>query len=395
MYTDRYIKIAIAAFNFIIELLGIIKMIAAGLTKDASAVGRGFSEAIGNLINGSLGFYLDAIVLVIRAFGDFFEAIIEGASVPFEAVAIIVEIIAKALLGTLLDFIQIIFDFLAKFFGVFSGTTSVGDFLVAFFDLFSNIIAMLLQNAMKLMVAILRMLGPIGEFIVYLANAFCQGLNTVVCTISAGTKCPPNNAMMECPTLYSPRHDLPRLMRHHPHFKTTNGDDPVKWISENIQWNGTSKCDLYMEGLRFTNYTDLRPLEKAEWYSCLEQRAIGQHIEEVLELHDFKFHDILYNYHRKYKIAFDLGRAGIALVVNYLNNDGFHEYKYKRELDEMGLKHESLFKLKDKAVTLYSYVSSEIKSNHILHRTFKHFDPNYLNPNSISTTSKFYHIKTK
>ena len=67
-------------------------------------------------------------------------------------------------------------------------------------------------------------------------------------------------------------------------------------IVKPIITHDSSKCDLFMEGVRHYNYTELRPLERAQWLECLEMRAIGQSLSNVINIPELDLHDIIYNH---------------------------------------------------------------------------------------------------
>ena len=138
-------------------------------------------------------------------------------------------------------------------------------------------------------------------------------------------------------SLYASKHgqDLPRLFAEH--YETVDGIPATKWVAEHITWNGTSKCDLFMEGVRHYNYTELRPLERAQWLECLEMRAIGQSLAKVIDIPELELYDLLYNYHRKWVLAYDMTQTFGIVTQIYLRHGSVSSSKLRATLIELNI----------------------------------------------------------
>ena len=179
--------------------------------------------------------------------------------------------LANALVGTLFDILGLIFDLLFEMLALFSGTGSVGNFLSALWTFLMKILNIMIRNIGKVLRAIFMMLGPgIGGFLNALMTGVCAAINTAFCAISLGFRC----SVMSC---YSggfgnaegqplgsqwkghrARYlgdQLPRLFA--THYETVDGIPAPRWVADNIDWNGTTTCDLFMEGVKSVSYTHL------------------------------------------------------------------------------------------------------------------------------------------
>ena len=226
--------------------------------------------------------------------------------------------LAKALAGTLFDILATIFDLLFEMLALFSELVAL--------ETSQRVVGIHYEDTKHYDTqygtrssSTFMMLGPsIGGFLNSLMTGVCSAINTVICTLSLGWTCSvmsclssgfgnaegqPLGAQWQGHRGKYLGHELPRLFAQH--YETVDGMPAPHWVA-NINWTGSSTCDLFMEGVKYYNYTEMRPLERATWLNCLEERAIGAEIAKVINIPEFELDDVIYNWHRKWIVGLDM-----------------------------------------------------------------------------------------
>ena len=224
-------------------------------------------------------------------------------------------------------------------------------------------------------------------------SGVCSAINWVVGLFNGGRDimtCISGGFGSTIGSLYASKHgqDLPRLFAEH--YETVDGIPATKWVAEHISWNGTSKCDLFMEGVRHYNYTELRPLERAQWLECLEMRAIGQSLSNVINIPELDLHDIIYNYHRKWVLAFDMTQTLGIVTQLYVRHGWVSSSKLRATLIELNIQPDGPVKVYEGTTTLLEYMWQEFNIETVIDDLLKLFDPNYADVNRQTPTARFY-----
>merc|ERR1712196_573945 len=67
-----------------------------------------------------------------------------------------------------------------------------------------------------------------------------------------------------------------------------------------LSWNGTSDCDIYVHAYQQYNMTELRPIERLQLIRCVDQRSMAIKLAQTSGIPIPQ--DIIYNWKRKYII---------------------------------------------------------------------------------------------
>ena len=370
-----------------------------------SDLGRGLGLNIKGFIKDVIRQALDVIILFLDAIGDWFEAI-TGHGDFFRAIASMLNVLVDMLVGTIFDILGAMFNLIFEFLALFSGTGSVATFLEAIWKFILDIIGLLIMNIGRTIRALFSLMGPhISAFLNALMTGTCNAINSVICVLSLGSTCsvmdcldgglgnpegqPLGSAYQGYRSHYNQQH-LPRLFAQHYH--TVDGIPAPMWVAENIDWNGTSICDLFMEGSKFYNYTEMRPLERATWLNCLEERALGLEFEKALDLSELKIHDIFYNWQRKWTIGYTLTQTAVLSSAIYLRDGHVTEDKLRMQLIESNIEPDAPIKIFNKAKDLTEWMWEQFRLEQVIDEFLKAFDPGYIEHGESTMTGRLYKI---
>lgn len=402
------LKLGNLLVQFLFTYVNEIKKAATG--QSSGSVGSGMSEHVKNLMKDAIRLLLDIVILFLDAIGDVFDAISSGSGGFFYSISDMLTFLAKMLVGTLFDILGLVFDLIFEMLALFSGTGSVGNFLSAFWTFFMKILNIIIRNLGKVLRAIFMMLGPgIGGFLNALMTGVCNAINTAFCAISLGFRC----GVMSC---YSGGfgnaegqplgsqwkghrarylgEELPRMFAQH--YETVDGIPAPRWVADNIDWNGTTTCDLFMEGVKYYNYTELRPLERATWLNCLEERAIGVEIAKFVNIPELELEDVVYNWHRKWKIGLEVVQTAFIVSSIGLKHGSITEAKLRGALIEINMKPDGPIKIFDRVSTFTNWIYEQMDLNTIVDDLFSSFDPEYASESGDdtrpTTTARIYKV---
>lgn len=395
------VKMGNLLVQFLFTYVNELKKAASGQGGD---VGSGMSEHVKNLMKEAIRLIMDIFILFLDACGDVFEAISSGSGGFFYSISDMLTFLAKALAGTLFDILATIFDLLFEMLALFSGTGSVGNFLNALWGFLMKILNIMIRNMGRVLRAIFMMLGPsIGGFLNSLMTGVCSAINTVICTLSLGWTCSvmsclssgfgnaegqPLGAQWQGHRGKYLGHELPRLFAQH--YETVDGMPAPHWVATNINWTGSSTCDLFMEGVKYYNYTEMRPLERATWLNCLEERAIGAEIAKIINIPEFELDDVIYNWHRKWIVSLDmLSLAGAAANIA-LNHGSVTDARLRAQLVEMEVLPDGPIKAYNKIGEIVLWLYDQFKLDTVIDDMFASFDPEYMSEGRPTMTAKVY-----
>lgn len=370
-----------------------------------SQLGSGLGLNIKGFIKDMIRQVLDVIILFLDALGDFFEAI-TGSGDFFRAIASMFNVLADMLVGTIFDILGAMFNLIFEFLALFSGTGDIGSLLSAMWKFIMDILGLMIMNIGRTIRALFSLMGPhISAFLNALMTGTCNAINSVICVLSLGSSCsvmscldgglgnpegqPLGSAYGGYRSHYNQQH-LPRLFAQHYH--TVDGMPAPMWVAENIDWNGTSVCDLFMEGVKFYNYTEMRPLERATWLNCLEERALGLEIEKAFDVSELKVHDIFYNWHRKWMISYDVVQTVTIASGVYLRYGSITEDKLRMQLIEANVVPDAPIKMFNKATQVADWVYENFKLDEVVDEFMKAFDPEYIEHGDTTMTGRMYKI---
>ena len=349
-----------------------------------------FKNGVDTVVDG----YLWAVRYFFDTTGEFLDAISPGSGSICESIVDIIDMLADQLKKELMDLValglQVFFNGIAALTG---DSEAIGPFFENAFALWAKIQTLLLRKVWDILNKIYDFFGPVGEFMKVLSYGVCNAINTVmsvidsvanVVTWGAGIGWEP----MKCVTPklggVHGNHTTGTLGKHF--LRSADNEDLPRRIAETLDWNGTSVCDHFMSAAAEYSYTELRPLEKAQWLECLEYKLIGVEMATFLESTNFPT-DIVYNWKRKYIMAYDLVRAGKILTQEYTGSGPFNWATVRMNMYDEGLDADLYIRLAQGAISTTGSIINAIEVTNIAEFLFENMDNNYKNPENPSTTA--------
>lgn len=262
--------------------------------------------------NGGVGFiYVEArlvyvyIVQVLQALRgiqhEFFQTFIDIANIAMDALS-----------APVIDWLNLVFKMgmdLLKFFA--TGDFPATEFFNDLVKIFTKSMTLLARVSLRILGAILDMLGPLGTFLNVFVTVVCKSLYSVLCSITCassifGGGCDDtfcgNDKCMSSSQLGTESHPFEHVPR-----------DVFA-----LGWDGDSRCDRVVHAYKDYVWGDMRPLEQIELQECAEQRyiAIELAVATGVELPV----DMIYNWKRKYEMMIH-GSMGAMLYVRHVMGD--------------------------------------------------------------------------
>ena len=347
-------------------------------------VKQGVNEAVVTIIR----LLFDGAITFVNSLGEFFD--LWGAGQFFHTVSDIIKIVRDAFTGVFLDIIGLWMEMIARMFAVLSGKSSIVDFIEVFFKVQIGLFDIILKQAGRLLSFLLKLMGPVGDFIKNFATGTCHVLNDIICgltTVSGffgGGGC---QKPLQCVNLRASHSRLSSIVN----ITTRRGLSATHYVNEHLVWNGTSLCDHFMDALE-KPYHELTSLERAQWYECLEMRAIGVEMQEFLAIPDMYLEDIFYNWRRKWQVLQGLGWMASAVFNIWWTTGQVTEHALKRSLVNAGVKPTPYVHIFTKLRTTVRAVTQEFTWMGISQRIFEEADPAYKDPLSTTIAARLYRI---
>lgn len=133
-------------------------------------------------------------------------------------------------------------------------------------------------------------------------------------------------------------------------------------------------------------YTELRPLEKAKWFECLEFKLIGVEIANFLQSERFPT-DIVYNWKRKYILLYEFTQA-MKIILNEYSRTNMDWAKIRLLLYDEGLDADLYIRFCQKVNSISGQILHAIDISKILEFLFGNIDPKYDNEENPSNTAQ-------
>lgn len=352
--------------------------------KSIQELGSQIKDGISDTVITVIRMSMDSFAELLYSLGEFFDT--WGAGEIFRIGATNIDIFKKALTGAFLEYVGLFTELIARFFAVLAGKTSVTDFIEVFYRAMFTLVELLFKNKFRLMFFFLKLLGPVGDWLTDFVSGSCQVLNSILCGLQkAGCLgfCSCSDAL-KCVSLRSSSHR--RLSSIHD-LQMHSGASATHW-THGLVWNGTSLCDHFMDALEDTSYTDLRPLEKAQWYECIESRALGVDFQRELAIPDLYVEDLFYNWRRKWSILHGLTLTTAAVLRIWWTEHRVTEHALRRVLVSWGVPPTAY-------VHIYTSVKlsfAQVDWDEISHRLMNEVDPNYQDGTSTSLVARLYRL---
>lgn len=346
-------------------------------------VKQGVNEAVVTVVR----LVFDGGIVFCDMTADFFD--LWGAGDFFRTIGDVIRVVQDALTGVLLDFAGLFMELVARTFAILSGKTDVGEYIDLFLKLMFGIAEILLQQAGQVLGLVLKLMGPVGTFIKDFATGACNTLNDILCGLQQAA-CFGTCGCQKVLTCVQLRSSHRRLSSIHDLFAEGNVS-ATRWVHDNTVWNGTSLCDHFMDAIRDTPFTELRPLERAQWYECLEMRAIG--IEVDLLLPGLGAQDLFYNWRRKWIIGQGLTYTAVNALNLWWRQGRVTDGALRTALLQAGIPADAYVDLFVRARRYLRHVGSQISWDQVADRVLGDLDPTFRDPFSTSVAARLYRIQ--
>ncbi len=327
--------------------------------------------------------------------GEILNAVAPGSGSICFTIVEITDMVLEQLKHGLMDVVALVLKVVFQMLAAVTGDTSViQDMFTNIFELWAKVQLILIQQVWQILYKIFDFFGPVGEFFKLLLTTVCSALNFVFQTIdsiirglSMGMSDGIGWSKMQCTELKAghANHTQHRLGRHF--LGSMDNRHVTRRVAEVLDWNGTSVCDHFMSGAAEYAYTDLRPLEKAQWFECLELKLIGVEMAKWTGSKSFPT-DIMYNWKTKYAVAFDGLRAVKIVLQHYVDQKAFDWASVRMDLYDAGLDADMYLRLFQSTRSFVSGVVHNMETTHFVAFILGHIDPKFDQPANPSAAAK-------
>jgi len=367
-------------------------------TISASSIEDRFKNGIDTVVSG----YLWAFKYFWQTTGEILNTLSPNAGDICTSIVDVINIIEKSLKEGLMDMVALSLRVVFQGLAMITGDSSViGDFFTNAFYLWGETYLFFMKRFMDILTEIFKFFGPIGKFFDILTKSVCVAINAVMTVINGAVKALTfgvtdigwTDKSMPCPKLKSTHGADGNYTSHRfgKHFlRAEDGQKVTQHIAESLNWNGSSVCDHFMTTAAEYAFSELRPLEKARWFECIEYKLIGIEIANYLEIPTFPT-DIVYNWKRKYALFYDFIRAS-KFIIEKMIYENMKISEIRLEMYDHGLDGDLFTRLFQ---SIYSIGYQAIHSIDItggLEVIFKHIDPKYLEKENPSATARAWHL---
>ena len=174
-------------------------------------------------------------------------------------------------------------------------------------------------------------------------------------------------------------------------FTNTTGlteDNLPRFVYLYYGWHGNAFCDHHMA--LYSNYSlnDMRPLEHLRWLECLEWRITASQLRVFTGLKSIP-EDLLYNWKRPIALSAQVLRASIIYAQWYFG-DGVNIKNLKKSLEVTGLHSDDVLRVVHvlKRVTTQSFNSATLHK--FMLAVFSDNDKDFMNPENTGDTAILY-----
>ena len=360
---------------------------------ERASVETTLKEAIHTLIHG----YVFDIIEFFKVTGDLFNKMSANSGDVFKNIADILTTVRDNLSDGLIDLVAEAVNMLLQMFSAMAGDPKATKlFLVSAGSLAKKVVELIIDQAFVILNAIYDFFGPVGLFFKALTKGVCVALNEIMGGIKGvidGINYVPgiNIAQIEWEDLEcNPEPSKGRRLSAGTlgkHFLKSSDDDKIpQKIAETLDWNGTSVCDHFMSAAADYKYTELRPLEKAKWFECLEYKLMGVKLAEFFDSKTFPT-DIFYNWKRKYIVLYEFFRV-LRITLPHVFKSQTDWAQIRMKLYENGIDADMYIKLFQNSNSILTSMASKMSTSGALSALLEEMDPYYENTENPSSSAK-------
>ena len=236
---------------------------------------------------------MNYVINVFDALGD-----ITGGKNFFSGIASMVSVVKNSFTKEMINLVSLIFKVGSNVLSlVTKGSTDVGELASDFVTLLQKALDIVATMASQILVNLLKLLGPVGDFIILLWKGVCGALTAIKWLIGGNF-----DAVCDAvETVDNARRRLPAMQEH-----TINMTG----------FDGNSECDLLVHHYNGHQWGEAIYLEQVRLAHCAEQQAIVKRLNIILQTELPT--DMIYNWKRKYDMMYE---AAIGFVVYMKHQD--------------------------------------------------------------------------
>lgn len=234
-----------------------------------------------------------------------------GGTNFFTGLADMISVVKDAMSKELINLVSLIFKIGTELLSmVTKGTTDIGSLASDFVTLLKKGFDILATMASQILLSILKLLGPVGDFLIVLWRGICAAASAVEWLTGADF----SNICDAVDTVDDARRRLPAMQGHPINMTGFDGDD---------------ECDLLVHHYNGRLWGEATYLEQVRLAHCAEQQALVHKMNIVLETSLPT--DMIYNWKRKYEMGYE---AALGFIV-YMKHQTTTEMLL--EWDRLGL----------------------------------------------------------
>ena len=251
-----------------------------------------------SLSDSTANFLVAELLVVSNYIINVFDAV--GRILPegnfMEGNVKILKILKNALSKEMINWVTLIFNLGANIISMFtSGNIDVTQIIEDLVTLVVKTLSLLAKIASRIIVSLLQMLGPIGDFIILIWKGICASVSILeFFGLDMGDLCDTVDEV-----------DIGR-----------------RRLSDHVinlgKWNGTSECDMLVNHFNGHAWSELVPLEQIKIMKCEEDMLTMRGVQNITGL-EFPI-DMIYNWRRKYSMMYEVA-LGAYIYLKHENPD--------------------------------------------------------------------------
>ena len=261
-----------------------------------------------DLKDSTAQFVVTTTIIPMNYLINVFDAMGEmiGGSNFFTGLAKVVAIIKNALSKEMVNLVSLVFKVGSNLLALVTrGSTDLGDLGSDIVTLIKKGIDVIASLASQIVFSLLKMLGFVGDFLIILWRGICAAAGAIEWLTGAdfGSVCDAVD------TADNARRRLPAMQEH---------------LVNMTGFDGNSECDLLVHHYNGRYWGEATYLEQVRLAHCAEQQAIMHKMNAVLRV-DMPT-DAIYNWKRKYNMAYEAALGFIVYMKHQSNADMLAEW---------------------------------------------------------------------
>ena len=238
------------------------------------------TESTANFVVAIIMIPTNYLINIFSAMGD-----LTGGTNFFSGIAEIVSVLKNSLSKEMVNLVTLIAKVFSTFLAMITqGTADLGDLASDVVTLIQKTLTIVASVASQLLVSILQLLGPVGDFLIVLWRGLCAAGDVIEWLTGADF----SSICGAVDDLDDARRRLPEMQSHKVNL---------------TGFDGNSECDLLIHHYNGYKWEDAGPLEQITMLHCAEQQAVMHKINAVLRV-DMPT-DAIYNWKRKYNMLYE------------------------------------------------------------------------------------------